>query len=800
MSAQQQTPSINLAIEHHGAGRLSEAERVCQDILKQEPNQPVVLHLLGVISHQLGNNKAAADLITRAVELGPDMTAAHFNLGLVHTALCALDAAIDSYRRALDLKPNYPEAHNNIGNAQQNLRRPEEAVASFQAALALKPDYAEAHNNLGLALRDLGRLDKAMACYQKALAINPGYAEAHANIGLVLQDFGQPEDAVASYRKALDLKPGYALIHSNLGASLQRLGLTDEAMASYRKALELEPDLAEAQNNLANALQDQGSLEEAITHYRKAVARAPENDLFWANLAASLRSASFASVDDDLYQDLMLLLERPKLPVSYIARPVINALRHHPEFARILEAQDETGAFNDIAEQLSAIPLLLRILELCPVRDLEIERMLTNLRRSMLLEAAGAKAADRPTAFCAALAHNCFTNEYVFAETGEEKDAVERLQQRIAVQLEKAQAVPPSWVIAVAAYRPLFAFPWAQKLGGLEWQQDVAHVIRRQIDEPLEERALGREIRRITAIEDAVSQAVREQYEENPYPRWIKAGLAHQSGGLGAVLRGAPLHFDLAGGDLPERPENLMAGCGTGQHTLYMTSRFSGAQALAVDLSLHSLSYAKRKTAELGFANIEYVQGDILELADLERQFDVVGCAGVLHHLGDPMAGWRVLTDLLRPGGVMKIGLYSETARRHLAAGRALIAEQGYTTAPEDIRRCRQDIQAMAASGNAEMAKICGGEEFFSLSQCRDLLFHVQEQRFTLPQIGEALKSLNLDFLGFEMEDRRTLSRFKQSHPDRDAPTSLSQWHQFESDNLDTFAGMYQFWCQKPHS
>ena len=65
MSAQQQAPSINLAVQHHGAGRLSEAERVCQKLLKQDPNQPVALHLLGVITHQLGNNEAAADLIAR---------------------------------------------------------------------------------------------------------------------------------------------------------------------------------------------------------------------------------------------------------------------------------------------------------------------------------------------------------------------------------------------------------------------------------------------------------------------------------------------------------------------------------------------------------------------------------------------------------------------------------------------------------------------------------------------------------------------------------------------------------------
>ena len=145
----------------------------------------------------------------------------------------------------------------------------------------------------------------------------------------------------------------------------------------------------------------------------------------------------------------------------------------------------------------------------------------------------------------------------------------------------------------------------------------------------------------------------------------------------------------------------------------------------------------------------------------------------------------------------MRIGLYSEIGRQDLIAGRSLLAEKGYSTSPEDIRQCRQDIIAMAENGNTETTKICSRNDFFSTSECRDLLFHVQELRFTLPQIEAALKSLNLKFLGLEMQDQRTLRKFRESHPNTNAPTSLSLWHEFELDNPDTFIGMYQFWCQK---
>ena len=55
--------SIDLALQHHTAGRLPEAESIYQQILQADPNQPVALHLLGVIAHQVGKNDIAVDLI-----------------------------------------------------------------------------------------------------------------------------------------------------------------------------------------------------------------------------------------------------------------------------------------------------------------------------------------------------------------------------------------------------------------------------------------------------------------------------------------------------------------------------------------------------------------------------------------------------------------------------------------------------------------------------------------------------------------------------------------------------------------
>ena len=185
-SSEQQTLTIqqtlDIALQHHNAGRLPEAESGYQQILQVDPNQPAALYLLGVIAHQVGKNDIAVDLIKKALAIKPDFAEAHYNLGIAFKELGKLDEAVASYHNALTINPDYAEAHYNLGIAFSELGRLDEAVASFQEALAIKPDYAEAHNNLGMAFIELGRLDEAVASYHKAIAIKPDFAEAHSNL------------------------------------------------------------------------------------------------------------------------------------------------------------------------------------------------------------------------------------------------------------------------------------------------------------------------------------------------------------------------------------------------------------------------------------------------------------------------------------------------------------------------------------------------------------------------------------------------------------------------------------------
>ncbi len=221
------------AVRHHQAGRLDDAARLYDDILKSSPRHPDALHLSGLIAHQRGRHDRAESLIGKAVQFSPDNPAYTNNLGTVLLALHRPQEACALFRRATELKPDYAEAHNNLGNALQKLGQWEDAVAAYRHVLAARPRYAEAHCNLGSALRKQGRLEDAQASYRRALECKPDYATALSNLALVLHEQARYEAALPYYDKALALDPDHAEAHANRAVLLLLLGRFAEGWREY---------------------------------------------------------------------------------------------------------------------------------------------------------------------------------------------------------------------------------------------------------------------------------------------------------------------------------------------------------------------------------------------------------------------------------------------------------------------------------------------------------------------------------------------------------------------------------------
>jgi SAM-dependent methyltransferase len=282
---------------------------------------------------------------------------------------------------------------------------------------------------------------------------------------------------------------------------------------------------------------------------------------------------------------------------------------------------------------------------------------------------------------------------------------------------------------------------------------------------------------------------VRNQYEAHPYPVW--SGL-HRVGADTVEALATRLRPDRPAASRMSPARILVAGCGTGEQSVQTARMYPQSEILAVDLSVASLAYAARMTEKYGIASVTYRQADILELTRLDERFALVECTGVLHHLRDPLAGWRVLVGLLEPDGLMRIALYSERARRILDAATDYLRSLQLPPTAHGTRRGRQAITALPDGHPAKAAMAFG--DFYSLNGCRDLLMHAQEHRFTLPRIAECLSILGLRFLGMQCSGE-TQRRFLEMFGDRQAAGDLLAWNRFEEAYPATFAGMYSFWC-----
>jgi 2-polyprenyl-3-methyl-5-hydroxy-6-metoxy-1,4-benzoquinol methylase len=624
--------------------------------------------------------------------------------------------------------------------------------------------------------------------------------------GVQYHQAGLLDEAISHYQSAIDRKSNFLAARQNLGLALMARGKLQEAVTQFRKAIALKPDFIELYNNLGRALFSLGRIDEAMATLRRALARggSPETKMLFVVCA---RLLDIPPDFDDFFNLMGQALSEPWSRPGDVGAISAHLLQQDksikPHIERAARSWPPRLATEELLgpHGLSAIcrhHLLRCLLVSTPVCGVALERFLTALRFALLSAGsatASSAATDQDTVgFCCALAQQCFLNEYVFAVAADELEQARDLRDRLADAVETGDAISELRLAVVATYFPLHALPNAARLLDRTWSAPVTELLKQQLREPEQERKLQATITPITAIDDDVSVAVRQQYEENPYPRWVKAEPPIECATLDHYLRAKLPQAKFSGLGSDRDIDILIAGCGTGRHAMKTAQQLPHARVLAIDLSLASLAYAKRKTADLALSGIEYAQADILELRSIGRRFDVIEANGVLHHLASPFEGWRVLLASLRPGGVMRLGLYSELARRDITAARRFIAERGYAPTASDIRRCRQEIMNLDA-GSAPR-RVAAAADFFTTSECRDLLFHVQEHCHRLPEIAGFINDNDLQFLGFELSVD-SLRRYQARFPSDQAATNLDFWHIFESANPDSFLGMYQFWVQK---
>lgn len=636
------------------------------------------------------------------------------------------------------------------------------ALQTYISALAVQADYLEAHRaalDIIQGHDDTGFTVESFNEQYAMVALAQKYA---AHIQNLVQVKNFPEARIWCHYLALTL-PENGEVHMMAAMIELGDGVYKDATLSFVKALECDPDNRLYRHYILHclALFEEGVRAPEIRPWIEKFVQEPE------------------AVDVTLFAQIWhrALVNDPAQDV--FKRAV--SFKSYNSFVKFM------AGLSEAEKKALTGPFFLQGLQNLIVPDMDYEIFLQRLRHYLLdNEAAGMWAMP----LVLALAMQCYNNEYVFFETEEETETLTAYEEQAT---SGALCEDIYKLCLLACYRPLFHFP--QLVSRLaKWKtmfrkdlNPIRDLIGQQIYEPQEEGKLIKKIRSLKPIENEVSQKVREQYETHPYPRWSHLGY------IATSLDDLVAHFNKTGKE--KNLDVLVAGCATGYHPIGVASKYPSACVTGIDLSRTSLSYAARKARQYKTANLEFLQADILDARQLGKKFDYIECIGVLHHMDEPLAGWQALCDVLKPDGIMRIGLYSEAARRYVVKGRAYIKEHGFEGTNEGMRAFRQSIYELPA--DHELKNLFKYYDFYTMSMCRDLLFHVQEHRYTIPRIKKEMAALGLVFAGFVSLPAAVRTGYLAAYPDDPTFCNLEQWEQYEKDHPDSFLGMYVFNCRK---
>lgn len=716
-----------------------------------------------VSHHQAGRLDDARALYDKVLSLEPKNPNALGFLGLLYFHKGDCEQAINYIGQAIQCQPKFAPYHDNLGMVYMSKGDYQAALDSFNTADRLEGESPDRSLNMGNALQALGRFDQAEAAYRLAIRLQPNRGESHLHLGYLYLEMGRYGQAVDCFKSLTHLNSDSAESYLALGRAYDAIGSLDGAADAFQKALELEPGLTDARIGLASVLR-------------------------------LLKPKGYKAT---LVEQIISLSQATDVHPQALARVAADQLLYKYQLKGVLSTAEELSQHID---KLASDELLHVLLTRTVNTNPDVEHLLTEIRKLLLKQLIdGEGSINNHWELAISLALQCFANEFIFSTSVDENQFVSKLLLELensSVDNGRAGEEIEVKLVVIAMYFPLASLACAQALGARnlqDWTAPIHTLIQRTLKEPLDEISMRSKIRSLRPIEDSVSLSVRKQYEENPYPRWFTLPARTQAA-YSVYLGGQFPHFSPPD-FLNKSVRVLAAGCGTGQEAV-IVARTRKCEVVGLDLSLASLSYGARMARDLKVDNLSFVQGDLLNAADLGQQFHVIECSGVLHHMAEPLSGWYALLDCLVPGGVMKIGLYSELASRDVTAAREVISNEGLDGSVQSIKSFRARIM-MSSSGD-NLRSLQDSDDFYTLSSCRDLLFHVHEQCFTLPQIGQALNTLNLQFIGFDLPTPSTRHRYLEFNPRDRTMTDLSAWERFEQRYPDTFAAMYVFWCQKP--
>jgi len=426
------------------------------------------------------------------------------------------------------------------------------------------------------------------------------------------------------------------------------------------------------------------------------------------------------------------------------------------------------------------------ILKKCFITDLNLELYLTQLRKELLkrfISDSDHKFFNKIYSFLIVFAEQNFFNEFIYDQSDEEKELFKNLENNI-----KNDVICELSILLISLYKPLNKNTYLQtKINSyVSKSHEFNEFLKYVFHDPKADKKLSISIRSISNFSNQTSRLMKSQYEENPFPRWRYTLRPIQGNDLNDFTK----RFTQS---CFKKPQILIAGCGTGEQAIAW-SAYKDSQIEAVDLSRESIAYAIRKTKERNIKNINFTHLDLLDLESLNKKFDLIISTGCLHHMEKPEDGLESLVNVLKPKGLLYLGLYSKRARSEIEWIRKFIQKRKINVTDENMRAFRTKI---LNSKNKNFLFIKSLMDFYCLSNFRDLLFNYTEHTYDLIKIKKLLECKKLSFITFNEINPNLIKLFKTHFPDVNDESLLEFWDKFEKIYPKTFLGMYKFWVKK---
>ncbi len=668
----------------------------------------------------------------------------------------------------------------------------EKAKSIIDKAIEIKGNLANAYCIKGLIVKRMGNRSDSEALFKKAIEIDSEYVDAYINLGLLYKESNNYEKAERNYLHAIEIDNHSAIAHLNIGACYKEQGLLDKGILHTEIALKLKSNIPNGNLNLATIYREKGDYCKSYEFAKKELKSNSNESMTYQLIGNLFKDRKLinpnAKSDREILSKLLNREDISHREIFLNVKDLVSneVLKGIMKDERLSENKD----FNIIRKDKEILKALTLMIFCSP----NWEKALRNIRKQLLLNYNQRKKEDKQSInFLIALASQCFLNEYVYDQEEEEQKELEKLKQSFRIG-ERSDYI----ISLLACYESLYTIEEEISFFSKNKSKNkyFNELLLLQIQEPHKEKSLSKTITKYGEIEDSVSLKVKDQYEENPYPRWRYNSYSKENklnifSAINSEI--SPSHIEPDDMEVKDSKANiLIAGCGTGIQIIEAT-RYENCEITAIDLSNSSISYAKRKIEEYGLENINLFEMDILEIKQLKKEFELIECSGVLHHMENPTLGLSNLLGVLKPNGYMKLGLYSKYAREIITRVRELINNEGIASTRDGIRKFRSEV---LNSNIKDFNDISLSSDFYSMSMCRDLCFHSHERCYCIKEIKEILSDFNLEFLGFILP-QNLKDKYKRQYNNDISLKDLSNWEIFEENNKGIFRDMYQFWVKK---